>query len=79
LLGLPEEELLRELRFLPGNGRHYGGADAIVALAREIWWARPLSWVANVPTFMAAFRRAYKGFAERRNCHAVRCRREQPA
>src|SRR5208282_4524205 len=29
LLGMPREELLRELRFLHSDGRHCGGADAV--------------------------------------------------
>src|ERR1700687_3917260 len=45
LLGLPKAELLRELRFLLSDGSQYGGADAVLAVAREIWWARPLVWL----------------------------------
>ena len=78
LLGLPSQELLRELRFLLSDGRLYGGADAIVAVADEIWWARPLVWIARAPGLMAALRRAYRRFAARRNCVAASCTREQP-
>src|SRR3982074_239718 len=42
LLGISRQELLREMRFLLSDGRQYGGADAVVALAGEIWWAIPL-------------------------------------
>src|ERR1700683_4110751 len=42
LLGLSQVDLLREIRMLLDDGRQYGGADAAVALSREIWWARPL-------------------------------------
>src|ERR1700732_5206315 len=31
LLGIKNEDLLRELRFLLSNGRQFGGADAVVA------------------------------------------------
>ena len=39
LLGMPRQELLRELRFLHSDGRYTGGANAVIAVAREIWWA----------------------------------------
>src|SRR2546425_860235 len=45
LLGLRREELMREMQFLLSDGSRYGGADAAAALAREIWWGRPLVWV----------------------------------
>src|ERR1700731_2668093 len=45
LLGLSRSELLRELRFLLSDGSQYGGADAVLAVAREIWWGRPLVWL----------------------------------
>jgi predicted DCC family thiol-disulfide oxidoreductase YuxK len=78
LLGLPSQELLRELRFLLSDGRLYGGADAVVAVAGEIWWGRPLVWIGRVPGLMAALRQAYRQIAARRNCVAARCTREQP-
>jgi predicted DCC family thiol-disulfide oxidoreductase YuxK len=73
LLGLTEAELLRELRFLASDGGHSGGADAIIALAREIWWAQPLLWAAKVPGAMEGLRSAYRWMAARRKCTAVRC------
>jgi predicted DCC family thiol-disulfide oxidoreductase YuxK len=59
LLGLSRTELLRELRFLISDGKQYGGADAVLAVAREIWWAQPLVWLANVPGVMGWLRRGY--------------------
>src|SRR5882724_7672019 len=38
LLGLAEGDLLRELRFLLADGSQFGGADGVLAVAREIWW-----------------------------------------
>jgi predicted DCC family thiol-disulfide oxidoreductase YuxK len=73
LLGLPTPELLRELRFLLSDGSQYGGADAVLAVAREIWWARPLVWLAGIPGVMARLRRGYYWFAARRSCVAMRC------
>lgn len=73
LLGLPKTELLRELRFLLSSGKQTGGADAVLALAREIWWARPLVWISNIPGMMAVLRRGYRWVAARRSCAAMRC------
>ena len=75
LLGLPQAELMREMRVLLADGRQYGGADAAVALAREIWWARPLAWFARVPGLMPRMRRIYHWFAVRRHCAATSCER----
>jgi predicted DCC family thiol-disulfide oxidoreductase YuxK len=73
LLGLPKSELLRELRFLLSDGKQTGGADAVLAVAREIWWARPLVWVGNMPGMMAILRRGYQWVAAQRSCAAAAC------
>jgi predicted DCC family thiol-disulfide oxidoreductase YuxK len=73
LLSLPKSDLLRELRFLLSDGRQTGGADAVLAVAREIWWAQPLAWIGNVPGMMAVLRRGYRWVAARRSCAAMRC------
>jgi predicted DCC family thiol-disulfide oxidoreductase YuxK len=71
LLGLSQSELLLEMRLLLSNGRQTAGADAAVALAHEIWWARPLAWLSKLPGMMQIFRRAYRWIAARRNCSAA--------
>jgi predicted DCC family thiol-disulfide oxidoreductase YuxK len=73
LLGLSQAELMREMRVLLADGRQYGGADAGVALAREIWWARPLVWLAAIPGMMVWLRSGYRSLAARRSCAAARC------
>jgi predicted DCC family thiol-disulfide oxidoreductase YuxK len=73
LLGLSHEDLLREMRVLFADGRQYGGADACLALAQEIWWARPLVWLARIPGVLDAMRRGYHSFAARRSCAAEAC------
>lgn len=73
LLGLPPEELLLEMKFLLSNGRQYGGADAAVALAREIWWAQPVVWLAKIPGVLRVLRSMYRWIAVRRRCAAVSC------
>jgi predicted DCC family thiol-disulfide oxidoreductase YuxK len=73
LLGMSREELLREMRLLLSDGRQFGGADAAVALAREIWWARPLVWVSKIPGAMEVLRGRYRWIAMHRSCAAASC------
>ena len=73
LLGLPPAELMREMRVLMADGTHSGGADAAVALARVIWWGRPLVWLAKLPGAMNLLRRLYGWIAAKRNCGAASC------
>jgi predicted DCC family thiol-disulfide oxidoreductase YuxK len=71
LLGLSPTKLLLEMRLLLSDGKQFGGADAAVALAREIWWARPLVWLSELPGMMNALRSAYRWIAARRKCAAA--------
>ncbi len=68
LLGLPPEELLREMRLLTSDGNQYGGADALIYLAGKIWWAWPVYAAAHLPGARPALRAAYRWFAARRSC-----------
>src|SRR5437660_9458966 len=73
LLGLSRQELLREMRFILSDGTQYGGADAAVAMAREIWWARPVVWLASLPGMMKLLRAAYRNIAANRYCNSTTC------
>lgn len=73
LLGLSHTELLRELRFVLSAGSQSGGADAVLALAREIWWARPLLWLGQLPGMTDLLRAGYRWIALRRSCAAAIC------
>jgi len=73
LLGLAPEELLLEMKFVLSDSGQYGGADAAVALAREIWWAQPVAWLAKVPGVLRVWRSLYRSIALRRRCAAVSC------
>jgi predicted DCC family thiol-disulfide oxidoreductase YuxK len=76
LLGLSRQELLRELRFLLCDGTLYGGADAVLAVARQIGWALPLVWLSSVPGARALLHRAYRWIAAQRNCSSSECTAE---
>ena len=73
LLGMTRDELLREIRVLFSDGRQFGGADAAIALAREIWWARPVVWLSKIPGMMDALRSGYRKVAIHRSCAAHAC------
>jgi len=73
LLGMSREQLLLELRFLDSQGGNHGGAKAVLALAHEIWWARPLVWLSQIPGMHAALDAGYRWVAAQRNCHSVQC------
>ena len=70
LLGLAHDDLMKEMQFLLSDGSRYGGADAAVELAREIWWATPLVWVSKIPGMMEILRKGYRWIAARRKCAA---------
>jgi len=73
LLDLPLSELLREMRVLTTEGKVYGGAGAIVYLARQIWWAWPLYAAAQLPIFLRLLDTGYRWFADHRNCSSGNC------
>jgi predicted DCC family thiol-disulfide oxidoreductase YuxK len=73
LLGLSRQELLRAIRFVFEDGSQYAGADALLAVAGELWWAKPLVWVARVPGVLPALRAGYRWGERRWHCHAQRC------
>jgi predicted DCC family thiol-disulfide oxidoreductase YuxK len=77
LLGLAHDDLMKEMQFLLSDGSRYGGADAAVALAREIWWAAPLVWISKIPGMMEILRKGYRWIAVRRKCAAAQCPADQ--
>ena len=72
LLGLSREELLRAIRLVMSDGQRYAGAEVLVALACELWWLRPLAWIAKVPRGSSFLRWMYDGVARRRKCRSAR-------
>jgi len=66
-------ELLSEMRLITSEGDVYGGADALIALARQIWWAWPVYLLARLPTVRPALHKAYAWAARRRHCLGRGC------
>jgi predicted DCC family thiol-disulfide oxidoreductase YuxK len=79
LLGMTPQELLREIRFLRADGRHFGGANAVLEVAQEIWWWRPLVWLARIPGAPRMLHSAYHWVAAQRSCSAEQCHRIEPS
>lgn len=79
LLGMTPKELLREIRFLHSDGTHFGGADAVLEVAKEIWWWRPLVWISRIPGMVGLLRSGYHWVAAQRSCAAEQCQRVQPS
>jgi predicted DCC family thiol-disulfide oxidoreductase YuxK len=73
LLNLPPEELLREMRVATVEGKIFGGAEAIVFLARQIWWAWPLYAAAKLPGVPLLLDAGYRWFADHRTCASGMC------
>jgi predicted DCC family thiol-disulfide oxidoreductase YuxK len=73
LLGLPPDQLLREMRVVTTKNEIYGGAEAIVYLARQVWWAWPIYVAAQLPGVPGILRAGYRWFADHRHCAASKC------
>jgi len=73
LLGIPRDRLLLELRVLTGTDDIHGGADAIVFLARKIWWAWPLYVVGQLPFARGILDASYRVIARHRHCSSASC------
>jgi len=73
-LGLSGPVLLREMHLLLADGRVFGGADAVVEIARRIWWAWPLWLVSRLPGAKPLLRAGYRVIAANRHCIGGVCR-----
>ena len=73
LLALPAEDLLREMGVTATDGKIYGGAQAFVYLARQIWWAWPLYAAAKLPGVPRILDSGYHWFADHRGCASGFC------
>lgn len=75
LLGIPDDRLLTEMRLRLRGGQVFGGADAVIELARRIWWAWPLWALSRIPGAMRPMRAAYRWVARNRGCADGVCQR----
>lgn len=78
LLGLAPDQLLRAVRFVSHDGTQYAGADALLAVAHELWWGLPLVWMAKLPGTLSTMRAAYECGVQRWHCTSHRCLSDRP-
>lgn len=71
--GLPRDELVRELRLLPPDGRLISGADVYRHVMRRIWWAYPLYLLSELPGLSSLFDWIYRTFARQRTRISATC------
>ena len=67
-LGVPDDRLLDEMRLRLNDGTVFGGAAAVVEIARRIWWAWPLWALSRLPGAMRPIRATYRWIAAHRSC-----------
>lgn len=77
LLGLPPDQLLREMRVVTAEGKIFGGAEAVVYLSGQIWWAWPVFAAAQLPGVPRILAAGYRWFADHRHCVSGRCAASQ--
>jgi predicted DCC family thiol-disulfide oxidoreductase YuxK len=77
LLALPPDQLLREMRVVTTEGEIHGGAEAIVYLAKQVWWAWPFFALAHIPGVSQILDVGYRWFADHRPCSSGTCSVEQ--
>ncbi|MEO8258821.1 MAG: DCC1-like thiol-disulfide oxidoreductase family protein [Acidobacteriota bacterium] len=71
--GVSDDQLLAEMRLRLRDGTVFGGAAAVVEIARRIWWAWPLWALSRLPGAMRPMDAAYRWIARRRNCANGAC------
>lgn len=64
----PLSEPADEMKLVTNSGEVIGGARAVVYLARQIWWARPLWAVSRIPGVLGLLECGYSRVAAGRYC-----------
>jgi len=72
-LGLEPGAPLQEIHVLTNDGQDIAGADAVIFLARQIWWAWPVVALAKLPGMHRLLDRSYRWMAAHRGCDHVAC------
>jgi predicted DCC family thiol-disulfide oxidoreductase YuxK len=73
-LGVAVGGTFNEMALMDADGSIYGGAEAVLRIARKVWWGRPLWWVAAIPGMRPLFDRLYRWIARNRQCIGGSCR-----
>jgi predicted DCC family thiol-disulfide oxidoreductase YuxK len=62
-----------EMLVLTPTGKRFGGADAVIYLAGQVWWAWPIYLLGHVPGIYHLMRWGYRWIAAHRSCTAGAC------
>ena len=62
-----------EMRVRTTDGHLFGGANAVLFLARFVWWGWPLRFFAKIPGAKKLLHRVYRQIATRRSCDNGAC------
>ncbi|HET7625837.1 MAG TPA: hypothetical protein VFM25_11290, partial [Verrucomicrobiae bacterium] len=71
-LGNPET--FSEMKFITRGNQVFGGAEAVVRIARSIWWAWPVFALSRFPGMMRLMQKYYRHVAANRPCAGGACR-----
>lgn len=72
-LGLEPGAPLEEMHVLTNENEDIAGADAVIFLARQIWWAWPAVAFAQLPRVHKLLDRSYRWIAAHRGCDHIAC------
>lgn len=64
------------MRLRLDDGTVFGGAAAVMEIARRIWWAWPLWALSRLPGAMRPMRATYRWIADHRSCTDNGCKRD---
>lgn len=64
---LSDEQLLEALRVVRSDGRHLAAGDALIHLARYVWWLWPIWLAGQVAPLRVLIRAVYNGIAKHRD------------
>jgi predicted DCC family thiol-disulfide oxidoreductase YuxK len=67
-LNLTRDKALEEMRVLTEAGEVFGGVDAVIFLARQLWWGAPGAILARLQFVHAILDRLYRWVAAHRTC-----------
>lgn len=72
-LHLSNSQLMDEMRLLRPDGECLRGADALLEIARDFWWSRPLWQLGRIPAIRSILRAGYRWVAQNRSCASGGC------
>jgi predicted DCC family thiol-disulfide oxidoreductase YuxK len=77
LVAVPPEELMSAIRFVSEEGKQAQGVDALLSVAREFGWARPVVWFSRIPGAVQVLRTSYLAVTHFGRCAAQPCTRDR--